>query len=82
MTFQIVGRMNDWRPWLRRICRNKSVLLLLDTRNWHNSSLLDNLSKPVRPIVETGQTGSEDMVKSQIGLHYSVDLAETIEMHI
>ena len=34
----------------------------VDTQNWHTSGLLDNLGRPIRPIMETGQTGQEKLV--------------------
>ena len=34
----------------------------VDTQNWHTSDLLDNLGRPVRPVVETGQTGQDKFV--------------------
>ena len=54
----------------------------VDTQNWHDSDFLDDLDRPVRPLVQTGQTGQEKFVKSSIGLYYCVDLVETIEMYI
>ena len=51
----------------------------VDTQNWHDSCFLDDLDRPVRPLVQTGQ---EKFVKSSIGLHHCVDLVEMIEMHI
>ena len=44
--------------------------------------LLDSLGEPVRPVIETGQTGLGNIVKMPIGLHHCVDLIETIEMHM
>jgi len=44
--------------------------------------LLNNLTKPVRTIMLTDQTGLSEIVKSPIRLHYYVDLIEMIEMHI
>jgi hypothetical protein len=55
------------------------VLPVVDTQNWYNSGLLENLGKPVRPVMKTGQ---DDIVKLSIGLHHFVDLVETIKMHI
>jgi hypothetical protein len=54
----------------------------VDTQNWHNLGFLNDLDRPVRPLVQTGQTGQEKFVKSLIRLHHCVDLVETIEMHI
>ena len=54
----------------------------VDTQNWHDLGFLDNLDRPVRPLVQTGQTGQEKFVKSSIGLHHCIDIVETIEMHI
>ena len=54
----------------------------VDTQNWHDSDFLDDLDRPVRPLVQTCQTGQEKFVKSSIGLHHCVDIIETIEMHI
>ena len=44
--------------------------------------LLDSLGEPVRPVIETSQTGLGNIVKMPIGLHHCVDLVEAIEMHI
>ena len=60
--------------------RNRGAYV--DTQNWHDSGFLDDLDRPVRPLVQTGQIGQEKFVKSSIGLHHCVDLIETIEMHI
>ena len=43
---------------------------------------LDNLERPVRPLIQTGQIGQEKFVKLTIGLHHCIDIVETIEMHI
>ena len=51
----------------------------VDTQNWHDSGFLDDLDRPVRSLIQTGQ---EKYVKSSIGLHHGVDLVEMIEMHI
>jgi len=60
--------------------RNRGAYV--DTQNLYDSGFLDDLDRPVRPLVQTGQTGQEKFVKSSIGLHHCVDLIETIEMHI
>jgi len=54
----------------------------VDTQNWHDSGFLDDLDRPVRSLIQTGQTCQEKYVKSSIGLHHCVDLVEMIEMHI
>ena len=43
---------------------------------------LGSLGEPVRPVVETGQTGLGKFVKMPIGQHHCIDLVETIEMHM
>ena len=43
---------------------------------------LGSPGEPVRPVVETGQTGLGKFVKMPIGQHHCIDLVETIEMHI
>ena len=55
---------------------------VVTTQNWHDSVFLDNLDRPVRPLVQTDQTGQEKFVKSSIGLYHCIDFVETIEMHI
>ena len=67
----------DWRG-LEKVAK----FLFVDIQNWHNSDFLDNLDRPVRPIVQTGQTGQKKFIKLSIGLYHCVDLVETIEMHI
>ena len=57
--------------------RNRGAYV--DTQNWHDSYFLDDLDRPVRPLVQTGQ---EKFVKSSIGLHHCVDFIEMIKMHI
>ena len=60
--------------------RNRGAYV--DTQNWHDSGFLDNLDRPVKPLVQIGQTGKEKFVKLSIGLHRCVDLVETIKMHM
>jgi len=43
---------------------------------------LGSPGEPVRPVVETGQTGLGKFVKMPIGQHHCIDLVETIEMHM
>ena len=40
--------------------RNRGAYV--DTQNWHTSGLLDNLGRPVRPVIETGQIGQDKFV--------------------
>ena len=73
--------------WLREIFLDTQALsrnrgTYVDTQNWHDSGFLDDLDRPVRPLVQTGQIGQEKFVKSSIGLHHCVDLVEMIKMHI
>ena len=60
----------------------KYATVSVDTQNWDDSGFLDNLGRPVRLLIETGQAGLDKFVKLPIGLHYCVDLVDTIEMHI
>ena len=73
--------------WLREIFLHMQALsrnrgTYVDTQNWHDSGFLDDLDRPLRPLVQTGQIGQEKFVKLSIGLHHCVDLVETIEIHI
>ena len=60
--------------------RNRGAYV--DTQNLYDSGFLDDLDRPVRPLVQTGQTSQKKFVKSLIKLHHCVDLVETIKMHI
>ena len=60
--------------------RNKGAYV--DTQIWHDEGFLDNLDRPVRPLICTGQTGLDKFFKLQIGLYHCLDLVEMIEMHI
>ena len=43
----------DLRDWYASFIKKQGAYV--DTQNWHNSGLLDNLGKLVRPSVETGR---------------------------
>ena len=60
--------------------RNRGAYV--STQNWHKTRFAGNLGEPVRPVIQSGQTGQDNFVKLSIGLHHCVDLVETIEMHI
>ena len=64
------------------VCEETDAEGGVDTQKWHDSGFLDNLGRPVRPLIETGQTGLDKFIKLLIGLHHCVDLIETNEMHI
>ena len=73
--------------WLREISLDTQALsrnsgTYVDTQNWHDSGFLDDLDRPVRPLVQTGQIGQGKFVKSSNGLHHCVDFIEMIKMHI
>ena len=60
----------------------QNTVAAVDTQNWHDSGFLDDLDRPVRPLIQSGQTGLKKFVKSSIGQHHYVDLVKMIEMHI
>ena len=78
--FKCIFRLGDMFLGTQALPRNRRAYV--DTQNWHDSGFLDNLCMPVRPLIQTGQTGLDKFVKLPIGLDHCVDLIETIEMHI
>ena len=70
------------KPNLRSLIQISLVMYVLTPKIGKYRGSLGSLGEPVRPVVETGQTGLGKVVKMPIGLHHCIDLGKTIEMHM